>query len=72
MTGRRSVHWWCDYATAVDIEVDPPCRRICRRESDFAHWTLVEGCAAKTELVRVVLRWHSCGSEVCFGLPVGL
>jgi hypothetical protein len=25
------------YATAVDIEVDPPCRRFCRRESDFAH-----------------------------------
>ena len=27
---------------------------------------------AKTELVRVVLRWHFCGSEVRLGLLVGL
>ena len=34
--------------------------------------TLIEGCEAKTELVRVVLRWHSSGSKVRLGLPVGL
>ena len=67
-----SVHWECDYATTDDVEVDTQCRRFCRRESDFALQTLVEGRAAKTELVRVKLRWHSCGSEVRLRLPVGL
>ena len=45
---------------------------LCRRKSDFALQALVEGRAAKMDLVRVVLRWHSCGSEVRLGLPVGL
>jgi len=31
-----SVHWGCDYATALDIEVDPQRRRFGCRESDFA------------------------------------
>jgi hypothetical protein len=67
------VHWGCDYATALNIEVDPQRRRFGRRESDFALQTLIEGRAAKTQHVQVVaLRWHSSGSEVRLGLPVGL
>ena len=54
------------------IEVNPQRRRFGRRESDFALQALIECRAAKTELVRVVLRWHSRGSEVRLGLPVGL
>ena len=50
------MHWECDYATTDDVEVDTQCRRFCRRESDFALQTLVEGRAAKTELVRIVLQ----------------
>ena len=45
----------------------------CRRESDFALQATIEGRAAKAENVQVVaLRWHSSGSEVRLGLPVGL
>jgi hypothetical protein len=51
-----------------DVEVDPQRRRFCRRESEFALQALVEGRAAKTEHVRAVLRWHSCGSEVRLGV----
>ncbi len=66
------MHWGCYYATALDIEVDPECRRFGRRESDFALQRLVECRALETERVRLVaLRWHSSGSEVCLGLPVG-
>ena len=46
-SARGSVHWGCDYAIAVDIEVDPQRRRFCRRaivnknrESDCALQTL--------------------------------
>jgi len=46
--------WGCDYATAVDIEVNPQLLRLGRRESDFALQALVEGRASKTERVRVV------------------
>ncbi len=34
-SARWSVHWDCYYATALDIEVDPQCRRFGRREADF-------------------------------------
>ncbi len=63
------MHWGCDYATALDIEVDPQRRRFSRLESDFALQTLIQGRAAKTELVRVVLlRWHSSGMAVRLGV----
>ena len=69
----RQRAWVCDYAPALNIEVDSQRRRFGRCESDFALQSLIEGCAAKTEHVRVVaLRWHSSGSEVRLGLPVGL
>jgi hypothetical protein len=72
-SARRSVQWGCDYATALNFEVDPHCRRFGCGEPDFALQTLIAGRAAKTEHVRVVaLRWHSSGSEVRLGLPVGL
>ncbi len=46
---------------------------VGRRESDFARQALVECRALETERVRLVaLRWHSNGSEVRLGLPVGL
>jgi hypothetical protein len=62
-----------DDATVVDVEVNPRRCSFGLRESDFALQALTEGRAAKTEHVRVVaLRWHSCGSEVRIGLPVGL
>jgi hypothetical protein len=48
------VHWQGDDATAVDIEVDPQRGRFRRRQSDFVLQSLIEGRAAKTELVRVV------------------
>jgi hypothetical protein len=67
------VHWGCDYATALNIKVDPQRSCFGRRESYFALEALIDGNAAKTEHVRVVLlRWHSSGSEVRLGLPVGL
>jgi hypothetical protein len=63
----------CDYATALNIEVDPQRRGFDRRKSDFALQGLVECRALETERVRLVaLRWHSSGSEVRLGLPVGL
>jgi hypothetical protein len=63
----------CDYATTVDVEVNPQRCGFDRRESDFAHQGLIEGRGTKTELVRVdALRWHSSGSEVLLGLPVVL
>jgi hypothetical protein len=77
-SARGSVHWGCDYATAINIEVrlwtvDPQRRRFGRRESDFALQAQIKGHAAKPERVRVVLlRWHSSGIEVRRGLPVGL
>ena len=71
-SARGSVHWRGDYATDVDIEVDPQRRRFGRSQSNFALQSLLEGRAAKAELVRVVLRWHSNGSEVRLGLPVGI
>ena len=43
------------------------------RESDFALQGLLECSALETERVRLVaLQWHSIGSEVRLGLPVGL
>ena len=53
-SARWSVHWECDYATALNIDVDPQRRRFGRRESDFALQTLIEGRAAKMEHVQVV------------------
>jgi len=49
-SSRGSVHRGCDYATPLNIEVDPQRRRFGRRESDFTLQTLTEGRAAKTEL----------------------
>ena len=51
-SARGSVHWGCDYAIAVDIEVDPQRRRFSRRESDFALQALEECRAFETERVR--------------------
>ncbi len=60
-------------ATALNIEVDPQRRRFGRRESDFPLQRLVECRASKAERVRdVFLGWHSSGSKVRLGLPVGL
>jgi hypothetical protein len=67
------VHWGCDYATAVDVEVDLQRRRFGRRESDFALQRLEECRALETKRVRLVaLRWNASGIEVRLGLPVGL
>jgi hypothetical protein len=49
------VRWGCDYATALNIEVDPQCRRFGRRESDFHLQTLIEGYTAKPGHVQVVI-----------------
>jgi hypothetical protein len=46
---RGSVHWGCEYATALDIKVDPQRCRFGRRESDFALQALVE-CRALERL----------------------
>jgi hypothetical protein len=35
-SARGSVHWGCDYATALDIEVDPQRCCLGSRQSDFA------------------------------------
>jgi hypothetical protein len=48
---RGSVHLGCYYATALDIEVDPQCRRFGCRESDFALQRLVE-CGARLNRTR--------------------
>ena len=72
-SARGNVHWGYDYATALNIEVDPHRRRFGRRKSDFALQVLVECRALESERVRLVaLRWHSSGTEVRLGLPVGL
>jgi hypothetical protein len=61
--------WGCDYATAVDIEVNLQRCGVGRLESDFSLHALVECRAAKTEHVRVVaMRWHSSASEVPLSL----
>jgi hypothetical protein len=39
---RGSVHWIGYDTTALDIEVDPQCRRFGNRKSDFALQALVE------------------------------
>ena len=63
-------------ATMLQLSILRLIRNCCGfglRESDFALQGLVEGRAAKTEHVRVfAFRWHSSGSEVRLGLPVGL
>jgi hypothetical protein len=57
---RGSVHWGCDYATAVDVEVDPQRRRFGRRESDFALQAWEKAARRKRNL-----------SELsCDGIPV--
>ena len=61
----------CYYTTAADVELIRSAA-AGHHESDFALDALVEGRAAKSEHVRVVLRWHSSGNEVRLGLPVGL
>jgi hypothetical protein len=67
------VHWSGYDTTTLDIEVDPQRRRFGSRKSDFALQALVECRALEPKLFRLIaLRWHSCGSEVRFGLPVGL
>jgi len=72
-SARGSVHCGGDYATSLNIEVDPQRRRFGRRKSDFALQKLVECRASKPERVRdVLVRRHSSGSEVRLGLPVGL
>ena len=76
-SARGSVRWGFYYDTAIDTEVDAKRRRFGRRfgrrKSDFALQRLVECSALEMECVRLVaLRWHSSGSEVRFGLPVGL
>ena len=57
------MHWGCDYATALNIDVDPQRRRFSRRESDFALQALIEGCTAKLERNE---------SECCDGIPVAV
>ncbi len=65
------MHWGCDYATALNIEVDPQCSRFGRRESDFALEGLKECRASGRERVRLVaLRWHASGVRLV--LPVDL
>ena len=72
-SARGSVQGGCDYATTLNIEVDPQRRCFGRRESDFALERLVECSVLESERVRLVaLRWHSSGSEVRLGLSVGL
>ena len=72
-SARGSVHWGCYYATALDIEVDPQRCGLGSCQSDFALQAVVECRALETERVRLVaLRWHSSGSEMRLGLPVGL
>jgi hypothetical protein len=63
------VHWGCDYATTLNIEVDPQRRRCGRREYDSALQKLEECRAFVPERVRLVaLRWHASGVEVRLGL----
>jgi hypothetical protein len=58
-----------DYATALNIEVDPQRSCFGCRKTDFALQALIEGRAANSERVLVVLlRWHSSGIEVRLGL----
>ena len=66
---RESVHWGCDYATALDIEVHLQRCRFGRRESDFALERLVECRAFVPDESDW---WHARGSEVRLCLPVGL
>jgi hypothetical protein len=69
-SARGSVHQGCDYASSLNIEVDPQHRCF---KSDFALQRRVECRASKPERVRdVLLRRHSSGSEVRLGLLVGL
>ena len=44
-SARGSVQGACDYATALNIEVEPQCRCFGRRESDFALQGVVESRA---------------------------
>ena len=64
-SSRGSVHRGCDYATPLNIEVDPQRRRFGRRESDFALQALIEGCAAKLERNESEL-------YCCDGIPVAV
>jgi len=57
------MHWGCDCATALNIEVDPQRRRFGRRESDFTLQALIEGRAAKRNM-SALLR--------CDGIPVAV
>jgi hypothetical protein len=56
------VHWGCDEATAIDIEVDPQRRRFGSRESDFALQSLIEGRAANNgtclSVVPMAFQWQ--------------
>ena len=58
---RGSVNWGCDYATALNLEVDPQRSRFRRRESDFALQALTGGRRKRnmSELFCSKLRWHS-------------
>ena len=56
------MHWCGDYATTLNIEVDPQCRCFGRRESDFALQRLEECRALGPERVRLVAL-HASGSE---------
>ena len=71
---RGSAQGRCDYATALDIEVDPKRRCLCRHEADLALQAHVECRAFELErIVRsVLLQWQSSGNEVRRGLAVGL
>jgi hypothetical protein len=61
-----------NYATFLNIKVDPQRRRFGRRESDFALQALIEGRAAKPERVQVfLLRWHSSGGAKALGAAAG-
>jgi len=54
---RGSVNWGCDYATALNLEVDPQRSRFRRRESDFALQALTGGTCP------------SCFVQSCDGIP---
>ena len=46
---KKSEHWGCYYATAVDIEVDPQCCGLGSCQSDFALQAVVECRALEPE-----------------------
>ncbi len=63
MSARGSVQVGCDYATALNIEVDPQRRCFDRRESDFALQRLV-ACA----LLKLKSDWFAMAFLGCVAM----